>query len=271
MPVNALYGFCRFLTEFVERCDAQYVGIAFDENLTQSFRNDIYPEYKMNRELTPEGLKNQFKYCRRLAEAAGFYCVGHERYEADDLIATLSLSMREQGFRNVILSGDKDLAQLIRGDDVWWDFARDRQLRTPQVIEKFGVPPEAIQDFLGLCGDAVDNIPGVPGIGPKTATALLQEYSTVEGVYDNLDAIASLKIRGAKTLGAKLRDHREKAFLSKLLATVAYDAPIETRAAGLLRQSAEVSRLQEIGQIMDGRGGGLFERLIQSSKQVQPI
>lgn len=269
MPVNALYGFCRFLTEFVERTGAKHVGIAFDENLTQSFRNDIYPEYKMNRELTPPGLKNQFKYCRRLAEAAGFYCVGHDRYEADDLIATLSLSMRNQGFRNVIVSGDKDLAQLIRGDDVWWDFARNRELKTRQVIEKFGVPPEAIQDFLGLCGDAVDNIPGVPGIGPKTATALLQEYRTVEGVYDNLDAIASLKIRGAKTLGTKLAEHKEKAFLSKLLATVAYDAPIDTDANSLLRQSAEVSLLQEIGQIMGGRGNGLFERLIHSSKLAQ--
>jgi len=271
MPVNAMYGFCRFLTEFAERTGANHVGIAFDENLTQSFRNDIYPEYKMNRELPPEDLKNQFKYCRRLAEAAGFYCVGHDRYEADDLIATLSLSMREQGFRNVIVSGDKDLAQLIRGDDFWWDYARDRQLKAPQVIEKFGVPPEAIQDFLGLCGDAVDNIPGVPGIGPKTATALLQEYTTVEGVYDNLGAIASLKLRGAKTLGAKLAEHREKAFLSKQLATVAYDAPIVTDAVKLRRQSAEVSLLREIGQIMGGRGDGLFERLAQSSNLVEQV
>lgn len=269
MPVNAVYGFCRFLTEFAERSGANHVGIAFDESLTQSFRNDLYPQYKMNRELPPEELKNQFKYCRRLAEAAGFYCVGHDRYEADDLIATMSLSMREQGFRNVIVSGDKDLAQLIRGDDFWWDYARDRQLKAPQVIEKFGVPPEAIQDFLGLCGDAVDNIPGVPGIGPKTATALLQEYSTLEGVYNNLASIGSLKVRGAKTLGSKLEQHRDNAFLSKLLATVVYDAPIDSDADRLLRQSAEVSLLQEIGQIMGGRGDGLFERLVDSSKRVE--
>ncbi len=268
MPVNAVYGFCRFLTEFVERSGADYVGIAFDQSLTQSFRNDIYPEYKMNRELPPEDLKNQFKYCRRLAEAAGFYCVGHERYEADDLIATMSRSMREDGFRNAIVSGDKDLAQLLRGDDFWWDYARDRQLKAPQVVEKFGVPPEAIQDFLGLCGDAVDNIPGVPGVGPKTATVLLQEYGTVEGVYDNLDSIAALKLRGSKTLGAKLREHQDKAFLSKQLATVAYDAPIEVNSQTLLRGSAEINRLQEIGQIMGGRGNGLFERLSHSSKLV---
>lgn len=269
MPVNAIYGFCRFLTEFVERARPQYVAIAFDENLTQSFRNDVYPEYKMNRELPPEELKNQFKFCKRLAQAAGFHCVGSDRYEADDLIATLCASMRKQGFRSTILSGDKDLTQLLRGDDIWWDFARNNQLQAPQVTEKFGVPPDAIQDYLGLCGDAVDNIPGVPGIGPKTAVGLLQAYGTVEGVYENLDAIASLPIRGAKSLPAKLIEHKDQALLSKQLATVAYDAPIDTNADLLLRRSAEVSSLKEIGQILGGRGDGLFERLIMSSKMVQ--
>jgi len=207
IPVNAIYGFCRFLTEFAERSKAQYVGIAFDESLTQSFRNEIYPEYKTNRELPPEDLKRQFQYCRRLAEAAGFYCVGSARYEADDLLATMASQMRERGFRSVIVSGDKDLAQVLRGQDFWWDFARDRQLDHAKVIEKFGVPPTAIQDYLGLCGDAVDNIPGVPGIGPKTATALLAEYGSLEGVLDNLDKVAQLKVRGAKNLPAKLKEH----------------------------------------------------------------
>lgn len=268
IPVNAVYGFCRFLTEFAERSRAQHVGIAFDENLTQSFRNDIYPEYKMNRELPPEDLKNQFKYCKRLAEAAGFYCIGHDRYEADDLIATMTKSMREEGFRCAIVSGDKDLAQLIRGNDFWWDYARDRQLDSASVVDKFGVPPEAIQDYLGLCGDAVDNIPGVPGVGPKTAVALLQEFSTVENLYENLDAVASLKVRGAKTLSAKLSEHKKLALLSKLLATAAYDAPINTSSDKLLRRSAEISSLQEIGHIMGGRGDGLFQRLAESSKRV---
>ncbi len=265
-PVNAVYGFCRFLTEFVERKNASHVGIAFDENLTQSFRNDIYPNYKMNRELPPDALKNQFKLCRRVAEAAGFYCVGHDRYEADDLIATMALSMREQGFRNVIVSGDKDLAQLLRGNDFWWDFARDQQLDAAKVIEKFGVAPEFIQDYLGLCGDAVDNIPGVPGIGPKTASELLQRFDTVERVYENLDDLRHLQIRGAKTLAAKLKEHKDQAVLSKKLATVAYDAPIESDQALLKRRAAEVSSLQEISQIIGGRGGGLFERLVDSAR-----
>ncbi len=267
--VNAAYGFCRFLTEFVERSDAQYVAVAFDESLTQSFRNDIYPQYKMNRELPPEDLKAQFKLCRRLAEAAGLYCVGHGRYEADDLIATLALSMREQGFRNVIVSGDKDLAQLLQGDDLWWDFARDNQVDTEGVVDKFGVPPQAIQDYLGLCGDAVDNIPGVPGVGPKTASALLQEFGNMENLYANLDSVASLKIRGAKTLGTKLREHQAMAELSKLLATVAYDAPIETSATTLQRRSAERSSLHDLGRIMGGRGQGLFDRLFASAMAAQ--
>lgn len=266
IPVNAIYGFCRFLTEFAERSKAQYVGIAFDESLTQSFRNEIYPEYKTNRELPPEDLKRQFQYCRRLAEAAGFYCVGSARYEADDLLATMASQMRERGFRSVIVSGDKDLAQVLRGQDFWWDFARDRQLDHAKVIEKFGVPPTAIQDYLGLCGDAVDNIPGVPGIGPKTATALLAEYGSLEGVLDNLDKVAQLKVRGAKNLPAKLKEHADIAKLSKLLATVAYDAPICVDEDTLKRRSAERNSLQEIGQIMGGRGDGLFERLHLSSR-----
>lgn len=267
--VNAVYGFCRFLTEFVERSKAEHVAVAFDENLTQSFRNDIYPQYKMNRELTPTELKAQFKLCRRIAEAAGLYCVGHDRYEADDLIATLALSMREQGFRNVIVSGDKDLAQLLRADDVWWDFARDRQLNSAGVVDKFGVPPEAIQDYLGLCGDAVDNIPGVPGIGPKTATALLQEFGSVENLYANLSSVAALNIRGAKTLAGKLSEHQAQAQLSKLLATVAYDAPIDTLAATLRRRSAERASLHELGRIMGNRGQGLFDRLSSSAKLLE--
>ncbi|GHA12188.1 exodeoxyribonuclease IX [Arenicella chitinivorans] len=268
MPVNALYGFCRFLTEFAEKSNASHVGIAFDESLTQSFRNELYPAYKMNRELPPEDLKKQFKYCKRLAEAAGFHCVGHDRYEADDIIATWSANMRRAGFRNAIVSGDKDLAQLLQGEDFWWDFARNVQLDSYGVTQKFGVPPECIQDYLGLCGDAVDNIPGVPGVGPKTASVLLSEFGSMERMYDNLDAITQLPIRGAKSLPEKLATHKEVAMLSKLLATVAYDAPIDASPDLLQRRSAEVSSLQEIGHIMGGRGDGLFARLAEASNRV---
>ena len=268
LPVNAVYGFSRFLTEFVERSNASHVGVAFDESLTTSFRNQIYPQYKMNRELPPEELSKQFKLCRRVAEAAGLYCVSHHNYEADDLIASMALEMRGHGFRNIIVSADKDLAQCLRGDDFCWDFARDQEIDATKVMAKFGVPPETIQDYLGLCGDAVDNIPGVPGVGPKTASALLQEFGTVENVYKNLGLIAGLKIRGAKTLASKLRAHHDQALLSKRLATVAYDAPIEKGSEVLRRRSAELGSLQEISHIIGGRGDGLFQRMVAASKRV---
>ncbi len=266
-PVNAVYGFSRFLTEFVERSNATHVGIAFDESLTTSFRNDIFPEYKMNRELPPQELSKQFVLCRRVAEAAGLFCVSHNRYEADDLIATMALKLREEEFRNIIVTGDKDLAQLLHDKDIWWDFARNIQLDSNKVADKFGVMPEVIQDYLGLCGDAVDNIPGVPGVGPKTASALLQEFQNLETIYNNLDQISGLKIRGAKTLGDKLKKYQSQAELSKLLATVAYDAPIEFSLDKLKRRSAEVSALEEISHIIGGRGDGLFQRLVESSKK----
>ena len=184
------------------------------------------------------------------------------------MIATLALELRGQGYQNIIVSGDKDLAQLLRGNDLWWDFARNQRLDSTGVVDKFGVPPEIIQDYLGLCGDVVDNIPGVPGVGPKTASVLLQSYGSVEGVYQNLDAIRNLSLRGAKTLAAKLRPHQEQAMLSKQLATVAYDAPIETNDRALKRQAAEVGVLEEISQIIGGRGDGLFRRLVESSRNL---
>lgn len=267
-PVNAVYGFSRFLTEFAERTNATYVGIAFDESLTSSFRNDIYPEYKMNRELPPEELSNQFTLCRRIAEAAGFYCAAHSRYEADDLIATMALQMREHGYKNTVVSGDKDLTQVLRNRDIWWDFARDNRLDVTKVEEKFGVPPTAIQDYLGLCGDAVDNIPGVAGVGPKTATALLQAFGSVESLYDNLEKVRNLSIRGAKSLPEKLKKHHAQALLSKQLATVEYQAPISIEPSTLARKAAENSAFKELSQILGGRGDGLFQRLHQSSKRV---
>jgi 5'-3' exonuclease len=265
-PVNAVYGFSRFLTEFVERSEATHVAVAFDESLTTSFRNELYPQYKMNRELPPEDLVKQFALCRRIAEAAGLHCVAHDQYEADDLIATLAVDMRERGFRNVIVSRDKDLTQLLRGNDFWWDFAGNQQLDSAKVTEKYGVPPDAIQDYLGLCGDAVDNIPGVAGVGPKTASALLQEFGTLENLYENLGRVAGLKIRGAKSLAAKLRGDKEKAFLSKELATVAYDAPIQKGEELLRRKAAERTSLAEISQILGNRGEGLFERLANAAR-----
>lgn len=267
-PINALYGFARFVTEIVEQTQASHIAVAFDESLSSSFRNEVYPPYKANRELPPAELERQFQWCRRFAEAAGLVCYAHERYEADDLIGTLATSLRGQGFRIVLVTSDKDMAQLVEDDDEFWDYSRNSRYGSEGVFDKFGVWPHQITDYLGLTGDAVDNIPGVPGIGPKSASAMLQKFNTLEALYDRLDGIAELKFRGSRKAADKLRQHREQAFLSRELASIVCDVPIETGEHSIRRRSAESLALRELVELMGGRGEGLSERLQTASQGI---
>ncbi|MFZ0488209.1 MAG: 5'-3' exonuclease H3TH domain-containing protein, partial [Arenicellales bacterium] len=183
-PVNAVYGFMRFLTEFFETVRPSNVMVAFDQSLTTSFRNELYPEYKANRDPAPPELKVQLEACERLVESLGISCLKHPRFEADDLIASVAVLARENGYKVVVVSGDKDLSQVVHEGDLWWDYARNRKLDMRGVYELFGVWPNQIKDFLALVGDAVDNIPGVPGIGPKTASRLLRVFRDVDQLYE---------------------------------------------------------------------------------------
>jgi len=216
-PTNAVYGFARFLCELIERTQSASIAVAFDESLASSFRNDIYPDYKANRDPAPEALERQFAWCKDLTRSLGLPCYAHARYEADDLIATLATRCRAQGRKICVVTGDKDLAQLVHQDDHWWDFARNRRFDAEGVLGHFGVRPDQIADFLALTGDAVDNIPGVPGIGPKTAAALLAHFGSLDAIYTRLEEIAWLKLRGAKSLAAKLRQHEPAARLARQL------------------------------------------------------
>ena len=172
-PVNALYGYCRFLGDFIEQVNPEHVAVLFDESLSTSFRTEIYPEYKANRDPAPPELKRQFEQCRRYVRALGVMEIGSPRYEADDLIGTLVEHGRRQGRPSTIVSRDKDLTQLLSKDDVFWDFAGKGKLGYDEIPASFGVWPEQIADFLALAGDAVDNIKGVPGVGRKTANVIL--------------------------------------------------------------------------------------------------
>jgi DNA polymerase-1 len=232
-PINALYGFCRFLGDFMERVKPEYIAVLFDEGMSQSFRTEIYPEYKANRDPTPADLKRQFEQCRRFTNALGLMNCGHPRYEADDLIGTLVESGRREGIPSTIVTRDKDLAQLLTRQDIFWDFAGKGKINYDQVPEVFGVWPEQIADFLALAGDAVDNIKGVPGVGKKTAAALLQHFGSLEKIYDGLDDVHNVSVRGAKTLAAKLNQHRDAAMLSRRLTGIACDAPMERPKTGL--------------------------------------
>ena len=263
-PVNAAYGFARFLTELLEQTNAKQIVVAFDESLTRSFRNEIYPPYKMNRELPPEELKSQFQICHRMSEALGLCCISSDRYEADDLIGTYATKAQQSNLPVTIVSADKDLSQLLTDQDELWDFARRIRYKPSDIKEKFGVFPEQIADYLGLCGDAVDNIPGVPGIGAKTAASILQSFDDLDDIYKNLDQVIHLKIRGAKSLPTKLRDYETQARLSKQLATIVCDAPINCDLDKTIRKEANLYELTQTSDELGGRASGLFERVART-------
>jgi 5'-3' exonuclease len=225
-PTNAVYGFARFLCELLEQTGSRHVAVAFDEALDGSFRNDIYPEYKANRDPAPEELERQFRWCRDLAGCIGLPCYRHPRFEADDLIASLSRYWRGRGHPVSVVTGDKDLAQLVLGpEDHWWDFGRGTRLDPDGVRQRYGVRPDQIADFLALTGDSVDNIPGVAGVGPKTAAALLEHFDAIDPLFERLDELAFLKLRGAKSLVPRLRHAEPTVRLARLLTGL--DAPIE--------------------------------------------
>jgi len=259
-PVNAVYGFMRFMTEFLERTQAAYLAVAFDESLTTSFRNELFPEYKANRESPPPELKAQFEVCKEFVRAAGIAHYSHERFEADDLIATIAYRMRSQGFRNCVVTRDKDLVQVLSKGDTWWDFYKDRTLGVNEAKERFGVRPDQMRDFLALTGDAVDNIPGVPAVGPKTAARLLWLYDDLEGVYKNLAEVPQLAMRGARKVASNLKEHKDQAFLSRRLATVVVDAPIDVGSDVLRRGRPDQTALKNLVERMD-RGAGFVDRL----------
>jgi 5'-3' exonuclease len=224
-PVNAVYGFTAFLLQLLRREPLTHIGVAFDESLTSSFRNAFFPAYKANRELPPADLAWQLERCQAVAHALGLQVFVDHQYEADDLIGTLARQATEQGMEVVVVSSDKDLMQLVTPQVTFYDAAKDRRLDVAGVTARLGVRPEQIPDLLGLQGDAVDNIPGVKGIGSKTALALLQTFANLDALYADLARVETLPLRQAKTLRQKLAAGQEAAFLSKRLATIALDAP----------------------------------------------
>jgi 5'-3' exonuclease len=244
-PVHAVAGFLSFVMNLLDEARPTHVAFAFDESLTTSFRNAIYPEYKANRELPPPDLDKQFRYCGELVEALGLSRLSDGQYEADDLIGSLVHALRPQGYRAVIVSGDKDLAQLVGPHDQVWDYARRERYGPDGVHARMGVRPEQIADFLALTGDSVDNIPGVPGIGAKTAAALLAHFDTLDALYARLDEVEFLRgIRGAKATAQRLREHRELAALSRRLTGIALDAPVATAADAHAPRAPDAARLE---------------------------
>lgn len=246
-PVNAVHGFARFLLELLERESPSHIAVAFDESLESSFRNELYPPYKANREPAPEELKRQFALCRRFAQALGLAVLRDSRYEADDLIGTLLARQRQAGFRGVVVSADKDLSQLLQEGDEQWDYARQQRWNAAGVKERYGVHAHQVADFLGLAGDAIDNIPGVPGIGAKTASALLEHFGSLDALLARLAELPFLRgIRGAASHAQRLAEHRDSALLSRQLATIALDAPLPADIGDAVRRRGDQAALGEL-------------------------
>src|SRR3569623_164034 len=195
-PVNAVHGFTRFLCELLEKSAAEHVAVAFDASLTSSFRNAIYPAYKANRELPPPELERQFVLCRAITEALGITVLIAHSYEADALIGSALWRLRGHGLDSVIVSADKDFGQLLGERDEQWDFARNVRWGPAGVHEKLGVHPHPVADYLALCGAAVDNIPGVPGSGAKTAAAQAQEGDLLDPLQQHVEAAEMGEQRG---------------------------------------------------------------------------
>jgi DNA polymerase-1 len=225
--LSAVYGFMRFLLQFINRIKPSHIGIARDESLFSGFRHQLCPSYKSNRELPDENLKIQLDACALVCDAMGLANFASRVYEADDILGTLAtrISKLENPQRaTCIVSKDKDLAQLLVNErNYLWDFSGNRKRNRHDVFNEYGVFPEQFPDYLGLVGDSVDVISGVPGVGPVKAKALLAEFPSLEAIYENLEAVGNLKFRGAKGLPPVLADNLAKAQLSKALATIDCD------------------------------------------------
>jgi len=266
-PVHALFGFARFLGDLMERTKPRYLAVAFDESLASSFRNRIDPQYKANRDPAPADLKLQFLRCQEFCKLLGVAYFASGEYEADDIIGTLHSRLRAQGVRSTVVTRDKDLAQLICEGDIYWSYADNLKLQYHQIEEHFGVPPERYADYLALTGDAVDNIRGVPGVGPKTAGVLMKEFFSLEELYDNLESVATLPIRGAAKLSAKLMAHKDAAFLARRLTQIVRDMPIEARREALQPRAPDMTGLNNFFDL--NNFGPMLRR--QSERLVQLI
>ena len=217
---QAFIGFSDFVYRLLTEQAPSKLVFAFDESLKQSQRKSLYPQYKANRSPAPVELKRQFGWCQQWVDLLGIATVSSDRWEADDLIGTLATLHRSSELPIVILTADKDLAQLIHPGDLWWTFFADRKLDYKAVEKKYGVRPGQIADQLALAGDKVDNIPGIPHIGVKTAANLLRKFGTLENLRRNLTEVGGMKFRYAGRVQQSLIEHESILDISSRLTRI---------------------------------------------------
>ena len=245
-PNQAFVGFCDFVYRLLREQAPSRVVFAFDESLAESARKQIYPDYKANRSPAPEELKRQFGWCREWVEALGIACVSSDRWEADDLIGSLARYHRRPDLPLAILTADKDLAQLIDEGDLWWSYLDNRQLDYRAVCRKFGVLPTQIAEWLALTGDKVDNIPGIPQVGPRTAARLLKKYQSLDNLRRHLHEVGTMKFRYAARVQQALIENQ--ALLDVSL--------------GLTRINCEIEAMREVDTARGTADGAELERMM---------
>ena len=245
IPTNAVYGVVNMLRSMMRQFASDRMAVVFDAK-GKTFRDDMYPEYKANRPPMPDDLRCQIEPLHNVIRAMGLPLICVPGVEADDVIGTLAHQASQNGVPVLISTGDKDMAQLVDDNVTLINTMTNVVLDREGVIEKFGIPPELIIDYLALMGDKVDNIPGVPGVGDKTATALLQGIGSLEKIYQNLDDIAALGFRGSKTMAKKLIDNKDNALLSYELATIKLDVELEQDYDELLKSVPNKDQLVKL-------------------------
>ena len=212
-PTNALYGFINMLQKVIRDEKPDYLVVAFDSP-EKTFRHKIFPDYKANRDAPPEELSKQFPYFEPLVEAYGLSSIRRPGFEADDIIGTLAIKGGQEGLDVVIVSGDKDMMQLISPNVHMLDTMKNKKFMDKEVLEKFGVPPDKVIEVMGLMGDSSDNIPGVTGVGPKTAAELIQKFGSIESLYKRIEEVEKKKVK------EKLERDKESAFMSRELVSI---------------------------------------------------
>ncbi|WP_273830818.1 DNA polymerase I [Serratia bockelmannii] len=244
-PTGAVYGVLNMLRSLLLQYQPSHVAVVFDAK-GKTFRDDLFAEYKSHRPPMPDDLRAQIEPLHSMVKAMGLPLLVTPGVEADDVIGTLALEAEKAGHAVLISTGDKDMAQLVTPNVTLINTMNNTILGPQEVCDKYGIPPELIIDFLALMGDSSDNIPGVPGVGEKTAQALLQGIGGLDALYGNLENIATLSFRGAKTMAAKLEQNKEVAYLSYKLATIKTDVELDLTCADLTVSAPDVDTLQQL-------------------------
>ena len=253
-PTAAVYGYTAWLVRLLKAEQPTRIAACFDESLDQCFRNDIYSDYKSSRALPDDALAFQLNACQKITRLLGVTIYASHRYEADDLLGSLYRICSRSKTPIAILTRDKDLGQLLRRpQDFLWDYAKQQQYDEQGIAEKFLVRPDQLVDYLALVGDAIDDIPGVPGIGAKTASALLKHYGSIEIMLSQLDELLlspPIGVRGAPRIVANLQEYREQIAIAQQLATIVTDLPLIGSVKELDRQKVDLSKVNRFCQEM---------------------